>query len=145
MATIIQKPFTPRVIYHPGVTLAEKLEELGMSAKEFSVRTKKPEKTINAVLKGNSSLTPDMAVAFESVTGIPANFWMQKQQKYNEYVARQKREKFLEESVAWSKQFPLSEMENMRTKHLRQKSSPFLAILPLVPKRHGRITISTSS
>ena len=40
MATIIQKPFTPRVIYHPGVTLAEKLEELGMSAKEFSVRTK---------------------------------------------------------------------------------------------------------
>ena len=82
MATIIQKPFTPRVIYHPGVTLAEKLEELGMSAKEFSVRTKKPEKTINAVLKGNSSLTPDMAVAFESVTGIPANFWMQKQQKY---------------------------------------------------------------
>ena len=111
MATIIQKPFTPRVIYHPGVTLAEKLEELGMSAKEFSVRTKKPEKTINAVLKGNSSLTPDMAVAFESVTGIPANFWMQKQQKYNEYVARQKREKFLEESVAWSKQFPLSEME----------------------------------
>ena len=76
MATIIQKPFTPRVIYHPGVTLAEKLEELGMSAKEFSVRTKKPEKTINAVLKGNSSLTPDMAVAFESVTGIPANFWI---------------------------------------------------------------------
>ena len=111
MATIIQKPFTPRVVYHPGVTLAEKLEELGMSAKEFSVRTKKPEKTINAVLKGNSSLTPDMAVAFESVTGIPANFWMQKQQKYNEYVARQKREKLLEESIAWSKQFPLSEME----------------------------------
>ena len=43
MATIIQKPFTLRVVYHPGVTLAEKLEELGMSAKEFSVRTKKPE------------------------------------------------------------------------------------------------------
>lgn len=110
MATIIQKPFIPRVVYHPGVTLAEKLEELGMSAKEFSVRTKKPEKTINAVLKGSSSLTPDMAVAFESVTGIPARFWMQKQQKYNEYVARQKREKSLDESVAWSKQFPLSEM-----------------------------------
>ena len=111
MATTIQKPFTPRVVYHPGLTLAEKLEELGMSVKEFSVRTKKPEKTINAVIKGNSSLTPDMAVAFESVTGIPAYFWMQKQQKYNEYVARQKREKILEESVPWSKQFPLSEME----------------------------------
>ena len=47
MATIIQKSFTLRVVYHPGVTLAEKLEELGMSAKEFSVRTKKPEKTLS--------------------------------------------------------------------------------------------------
>lgn len=111
MATTIQKPFTPRVAYHPGVTLAEKLEELGMSVKEFALRVTKPEKTIIAVLKGSSALTPDMAVAFESVTGIPAHFWMQKQQKYNEYVARLKREKALEESVAWSKQFPLSEMQ----------------------------------
>ena len=93
MATTIQKPFTPRVAYHPGVTLAEKLEELGMSVKEFALRVTKPEKTIIAVLKGSSALTPDMAVAFESVTGIPAHFWMQKQQKYNEYVARLKREK----------------------------------------------------
>jgi len=105
-----RKPFTPQVSYHPGVTLTEKLEELGMSVKEFAVRTAKPEKTIIAVLKGNSSLTPDMAVAFESVTGIPAHFWMQKQQNYNEYVARQKREKSIEESLAWGKQFPLAAM-----------------------------------
>jgi len=111
MTTMIRKPFIPHVVYHPGVTLTEKLEELGMTVKEFAVRTTKPEKTIIAVLKGSSALTPDMAVAFESVTGIPAHFWMQKQQKYNEYVARQKREKSLEESVTWSKQFPLSEME----------------------------------
>ena len=38
MATIIQKPFTPRVIYHPGVTLAEKLEELGMSCRKTKTR-----------------------------------------------------------------------------------------------------------
>ena len=110
MKTKIQKPFTPKVSYHPGVTLAEKLEELGMSVKEFAVRTAKPEKTIIAVIKGSSSLTPDMAVAFESVTGIPAHFWMKKQQNYNEFVARQKREKTLQESLAWSKQFPLSAM-----------------------------------
>ncbi len=110
MKTKIQKPFTPKVSYHPGVTLAEKLEELGMSVKEFAVRTAKPEKTIIAVIKGASSLTPDMAVAFESVTGIPTHFWMKKQQNYNEFVARQKREKALQESLTWSKQFPLSEM-----------------------------------
>ena len=52
----------------------EKLEELGMTVKEFAIRTSKPEKTINAILRGSSSITMDMAVAFESVTGIPARF-----------------------------------------------------------------------
>lgn len=111
MTTTIQMPFVPRVAYHPGFTLAEKLEELGMSVKEFAVRTSKPEKTINAILKGNSSITSDMAVAFESVTGIPAHFWMQKQQNYNEYVARQKREEVLASSEEWARQFPVREMQ----------------------------------
>ena len=111
MATMNRTQFIPKVVYHPGITLEEKLEELGMSVKEFAVRTTKPEKTINAVLKGNSSITSDMAVAFESVTGIPAHFWMQKQQNYNEYIAREKREKVLSESVEWCKRFPLAVMQ----------------------------------
>lgn len=111
MATTIQMSYVPHVAYHPGITLAEKLEELGMSVKEFAVRTSKPEKTINAILKGNSSITSDMAVAFESVTGIPARFWMKKQQNYNEYVARQKREEMLVSSEEWARQFPIREMQ----------------------------------
>ena len=99
--------------FHPGVTLEEKLEEMGMSVKEFAIRTDKPEKTINAVLKGDSSVTPDMAVAFEIVTGIPASFWMNKQQNYNEYVARKKREEALKASIEWSKQFPLAVMQKL--------------------------------
>lgn len=85
-----KEPFTPQVSYHPGVTLFEKLEELDISVKEFAIRTAMPEKTIITFIKGNTSLTPDMAVAFESVTGIPVHFWIQKQENYNEYVARQK-------------------------------------------------------
>ncbi len=71
--------YIPQVVFHPGETLSEKLAEMKMGSKEFAVRTDKPEKTINAVLKGESSITPDMAVQFESVTKIPAHFWMNKQ------------------------------------------------------------------
>lgn len=110
MATTKRTPFVPREAHHPGITLGEKLEELGMSVKEFAIRTSKPEKTINAILKGSSSITSDMAVAFESVTGIPARFWAQKQQNYNEYVSRLKREETLLASVSWSKAFPIAEM-----------------------------------
>lgn len=88
MATL--KKFVPPVEFHPGITLSEKLKEMGMSVKEFAVRTSKPEKTIFAVIGGKSSVTSDMAVAFESVTKIPAHFWLNMQRGYDEYIARQR-------------------------------------------------------
>lgn len=61
-----------------------------MSRKEFALRTGKPEKTIIAVLKEESSITPEMAILFENVTKIPAGFWIRKQARYSEYIARKK-------------------------------------------------------
>ena len=44
------------IAYHPGDTLKEKLNELGMSIKEFSVRTSKPEKTYTEPQHPESSI-----------------------------------------------------------------------------------------
>lgn len=108
MATL--KKFVPPVEFHPGITLSDKLKEMGMSVKEFAVRTSKPEKTIFAVIGGKSSVTSDMAVAFESVTKIPAHFWLNIQRGYDEYVARQKREEQLALAYEWACSFPLAKM-----------------------------------
>lgn len=102
--------FIPAVAFHPGVTLAEKLKEMDMSIKEFALRTSKPEKTIHAVIKGESSVTSDMAVAFENVTKIPAHFWLNKQRNYDEYQARSRREATLAEACEWAKNFPYAQM-----------------------------------
>ena len=59
-----------------------------MSPVEFAIRTGKPEKTIIAVLKGTSSITPEMAVLFEQLLHIPAHFWLNKQRNYDEFLAR---------------------------------------------------------
>ena len=48
MATLNE--YYPQEVLHPCETLNEKLEEIGMSRKEFALRTGKPEKTIIAVL-----------------------------------------------------------------------------------------------
>ena len=80
--------YKPIKAFHPGITLRDKLSEMEMSIKEFAVRTAKPEKTINAVLTGASSVTPDMAIAFEQVTRIPAHFWLNLQRSFDEYLAR---------------------------------------------------------
>lgn len=109
MATTINN-YTPSVVFHPGETLADKLEEMGMGVKEFAVRTSKPEKTIIAVIKGDSAITSDMSVAFETVTKIPAHFWMNKQRAYDEYIARQKRELLIQNSAEWAMLFPIADM-----------------------------------
>ena len=108
MAT--KNQYIPQSYPHPGETLEEKLQEIGMVSKEFKIRTGIPEKTVCAIIKGENSITAEMAVQFESVTKIPANFWLNSQRLYDEYVAREKQKDIIANAVAWAKQFPLSAM-----------------------------------
>ncbi len=103
-------PYDPPFAFHPGVFLAEKLEEMKMSNKEFALRTNKPEKTITAIIKGDSSITADMAVVFETALGIPAYMWLKYQSIYDEFKARERKEELLKESIPWMKRFPVAEM-----------------------------------
>jgi HTH-type transcriptional regulator / antitoxin HigA len=105
--------YHPSTTTHPGETLREKLEELGMGPKEFALRSGKPEKTISEVLAGKSSITPEMAVQFEHVLQIPARFWLTRQYHYDEYVARLRREEALREGEAWAQQFPYAQMAKL--------------------------------
>lgn len=129
MATVNQ--YFPQSRPHPGETLQEKLEEMGMGPKEFALRTGKPEKTITAILKGDSSITPDMAVQFENVTKIPAHFWMNHQRGYDEYLAREKRQAVVEKAVEWARNFPVAEMVKkgwlQHTTSIQEKTMELLA------------------
>ncbi|EEI90858.1 putative addiction module antidote protein HigA [Sphingobacterium spiritivorum ATCC 33300] len=108
MATVNE--FYSDIAFHPGETLTEKLEELKMGPKEFAIRTGKPEKTIIAILKGDSSITPEMAILFESVLKIPASFWIKRQFSFDEFKAREKRALTVEEAKDWAKRFPIADM-----------------------------------
>lgn len=118
--------YLPDIVFHPASSLNEKLEEMGMSRKEFALRTGKPEKTIIAVLKEESSLTPEMAILFENVTQIPAQFWINKQARYNEYIARKKHEEAISQASEWAKQFPYAEMAKhdwvVSTRYAKEKT-----------------------
>ena len=105
-----QNQYFPQIAFHPGDTLTEKLDELEMGPKEFALRTGKPEKTIIAIMKEKSSITPEMAVQFENVLKIPAHFWLNIQRNYDEYLAREERKEILSLSTSWAKKFPLADM-----------------------------------
>ncbi len=110
MAT--RNQYTPNEVTHPGATLSEKLQEIGMSQKEFALRTQKPEQTIIKVISAESALTPDMAVRFEDVLKIPADFWLRRQRSYDEAVARIKRNDAIAKALEWARGFPYAAMAN---------------------------------
>ena len=105
-----QNQYFPQSLPHPGETLIEKLEEMQMGSKEFAIRTGKPEKTISAILRKKSAITPDMAILFEKVTRIPAHYWLNAQKNYDEYVARERHKEAIKEAIEWAALFPIADM-----------------------------------
>lgn len=107
-------PSTQWPILHPGLVLAEKLDELRIGFREFALRTGKPEKTIAAVLRGDSGIPAEMAVAFEFALGIPASYWLNHQRAYDEQRARDRKAEMLVDADAeWVQQFPREQMKTL--------------------------------
>ena len=94
-----ENQYIPQIVFHPGETLREKMDEMRMGTKEFAVKAGKPEKIVIAILQGNSAVTADMAIRFEYVTGIPAHFWMKSQREYEDYIDRVENKELMERSV----------------------------------------------
>lgn len=102
--------YRPDFVSAPGETLMDILEERGMSQVELAERTGRPLKTINEIIKGKSSLTPDTSIQLERVLGVAAEFWNQREAHYRAFLARSKEREDLDSHTDWLGQFPVNEM-----------------------------------
>ena len=67
--------FNPNVAIHPGKTLQDTLDAIGMSQTELAGRTGLTPKTINEIAQGKSSVTPETAIRLSAVFGMSVSFW----------------------------------------------------------------------
>lgn len=105
--------YTTPIAVHPGELIKEWLEEVGMTSREFALRTGKPEKTISHILNGKSAIMKDVADSFEIVTGIPADYILRFQANYDADVARLNKRDPME--MLWDsfgQLFPYAQMVN---------------------------------
>jgi HTH-type transcriptional regulator/antitoxin HigA len=109
----IQNQYFPDFVSPPGETLQETLEALGMSQAELAERTGRPKKTINEIIKGKTSISPDTALQLERALGIPAAFWNNRERQYREAIARLTEQERLQEQVAWLKKLPINFMAKL--------------------------------
>ena len=67
---------------HPGETLREDLEELGMSAAELARRIEVPVNRITQILNGQRAVTGDTALRLGRFFGTSGEFWLNLQKLY---------------------------------------------------------------
>jgi len=103
--------YEPAELVPPGETLAEWLDREAMTQAEFARRTSLTPKHINQVLKGGAGISPEVALAFERVTSIPARYWTQLEANYQTAKQRAADTEELRERIDLVDRFPIKELE----------------------------------
>lgn len=104
--------YTPEEVSPPGDTLRDLMEERGLTQAELSRRLGRPAQAINEIIAGKKEITEDTALELERVLQVPAHFWLAREARYREYLARQRDEQRRKEQVPWLETFPLKALQD---------------------------------
>lgn len=69
-------------IIHPGVTVKEKLDDMGITTNELAIKTDFKLDYINGIINEKENITPEFAKALEEVTDVSSTFWLNLQNNY---------------------------------------------------------------
>jgi len=110
MSKIIKNEYQPDFVSPPGETLAETLEFIGMSQSELARRIGRPIKTINEIVNGKTSITPETALQLERAVGVSNRFWLNRESDYRASVAKEAENETFRRLSGWIKRFPVVQM-----------------------------------
>ena len=100
-----QDQYSPDIVSPPGETLAETLSERGISPADLALQMGCSHRTVHGLVSGRSRITPDIAQQLERILGVPAHFWLRREQHYQEWRARQKKEEQRNAGQSWPAQY----------------------------------------
>jgi HTH-type transcriptional regulator/antitoxin HigA len=102
--------FAPNYAVAAGETIAEWLEERGMTQAELSARINMSEKALSQIISGTAPLTRATAIKLEPVTGIRSRTWNNLEARYQEELERLERERVLAAQSELLTQVPVAQL-----------------------------------
>lgn len=114
--------YEPGVVFPPGETLSERLEEMGMTQVELAARTGLSSKHINQMIQGAAAVTPETALLLEHATRTPARVWNNLEIAYREHRSRAAETERLLADVGWLEDLPVRQLVSRGW--IRKCSSP---------------------
>jgi addiction module HigA family antidote len=106
----IRNQYRPSSVTPPGDTLNDLLEERGLKQTELATRMDVSAKFVNELIAGKASISPATALALEKSLDVPADFWLARDARYQEALARGKARADMANNVSWLKELPLRDM-----------------------------------
>lgn len=103
-------PYKPDKVTSPGYTLKEILETKGLTQTELAERMNRPLKTISEIINGKTQITSETALQLENVLGVPAQFWLNRESRYREYLAKVAEKDMLEQQTSILPGLPLTDL-----------------------------------
>ena len=79
--------YNDTVAFHPGYYLKEIIEDSGLTQEDFAKRMGTTPKNLSILLKGEQSLSIDMATKLSRMLGTTIAYWLNLQQAYDEKLA----------------------------------------------------------
>lgn len=102
--------YNPDYAVPPGWVLEERLDSQNISHAEFARRCGRSPKLISEIISGKAPIEPITALQFESVLGVDAGIWLGIETSYRLHMEREAESRRAEESIAWAKSFPITEL-----------------------------------
>ena len=106
--------FAPKWVSPPGETILDLLEERGWPQTEFAERAGYTSKHVSLIINGKAPITEDTAFRLERVLGGTVGFWLSREARYREAVARDEEHESLRAQSGWLREIPLSHMIKCR-------------------------------
>lgn len=138
----------PDVAIPPGEFLTETLEALGLTQAELARRAGRPPQAINEIVKGTKEITPDTAIQFERVTGVPAHIWNRLDADYRYVKARLADQERLKSEIPLAERYPYNEMASHgwvpRAREPMERVQALLAFFAVNSLRNGPMTAAAA-
>ena len=110
MAADHEYRYVPESVLPPGATIAEILEDRGITQGDFALLLGRTEKNVSQLVNGKAPVNHDTALELERVLGVPASFWNNAEARYRDSLARQREDAVLAGEAEWANRFPLKAM-----------------------------------
>lgn len=89
--------YNDTIAFHPGYYIKEIVEESGLTQGDFAKRLDTTPKNLSLLIRGEQSLSIDIAMKLSRITGTSVNYWLNLQNAYDSLIAEFRSEEELAE------------------------------------------------